>query len=577
VATLTVCTMTSNAGDRLEAWSERVLEFADELVIFVDEASSDGTLAIARQVADRCAVFDHPAVNAQVMDRCARCATSDWILWLDDDEVMHRDFAAAVGDHLEDRWVTHLLLPYRWMIEADDSVRWIASYPWTPDPRLRMWRNIGSLFWHRGRPHSPFDVQGESRLLVGDELAIWHEDFLLRDRAARERKTGRYRRNNVGPSREEYYLWEEAAPLDLREFAVDAVIRPPLPVGAARAADPPPPPRPPPRGRGAAPHGPVERIGMAEIHASSARNRPDTDIFAAEYQSHDGPVTIRANQGANVTVRVRNTSAHVWRSSGLHPGRVELSYHWEHDAAGQILRTGDTAVLAGDVGPGEVAVIEAGVWAPYEPGRYTLVWDLRAAGFNWFSERGVAPYRVGIDVVAAGRRTGRPRTVAEIPARARPPAPGRLVSAGRWLRAAQDTFTGNRRIRASNLHPIEPQRLIDTRNGTGVPGVPTGPIAAGTTVEVDVGDQHCVPVGATAVVGTLSVLGATYNGWVSAVAGGSPARPVTCHFHHDGSPTSTAVVVALGRDEHAGRLALVLSDNWPGHAQLVLDATGYLA
>lgn len=77
---LTVCSTVSNAEDRFEHWAERVLEFADELVVCVDSASADGTLDLARSVADRVAIFEHADVNNQVMDWAANLASGDWIL-----------------------------------------------------------------------------------------------------------------------------------------------------------------------------------------------------------------------------------------------------------------------------------------------------------------------------------------------------------------------------------------------------------------------------------------------------------------------------------------------------------------
>ncbi len=70
----------------------RALAFADEIVV-VDKGSTDGTLAIARSLADRViSVPWSPTVEATRGLAVTRC-THDWILFLDDDECLN---AAAV-------------------------------------------------------------------------------------------------------------------------------------------------------------------------------------------------------------------------------------------------------------------------------------------------------------------------------------------------------------------------------------------------------------------------------------------------------------------------------------------------
>jgi hypothetical protein len=92
-----------------------------------------------------------------------------------------------------------------------------------------------------------------------------------------------------------------------------------------------------------------------------------------------------------------------------------LSYHWVHPDYGMLLRDGDISILKTSVEPGTEIRVVAGLWAPYEPGRYQLQWDLRSEGGSWFSERGIDPLCVDVTVEEKDRLLARPRQVATLP------------------------------------------------------------------------------------------------------------------------------------------------------------------
>ncbi len=96
-----------------------------------------------------------------------------------------------------------------------------------------MFRNLGGIFSHAGRTHSPFEVLGDGRLLEADELAIWHTVFLIRDREALDEKVARYR--ETGLSCEEYYQLDEAGVLTYQPCDAGAIIREAAPEARAEA------------------------------------------------------------------------------------------------------------------------------------------------------------------------------------------------------------------------------------------------------------------------------------------------------------------------------------------------------
>lgn len=562
-ARLTVCTIVYNAEDRFQHWAERALEVADELVICVNAASTDATLELARAVGDTVVSYEHTGNNEGSMDYCAHLATGDWILWLDDDDLLHRDFPERVAPLLEDRSVTHYWQPYRWLVDEGDGLGWIRSFPWYPNPVLRLFRNLGGVYRHAALPHSAFEVAGDGRALDDDALAVWHTVFLIRDRQALKAKVERYRTLPI--SCEEYYLLDEARPLDVERVDPDAILRPATPAARKEAA------------RRSQRYGdrprPVPFVDRATLHRSYARHRQGADIFAADYLHDRTPTQVAANHGISTEVTVRNTSGLAWRTSGTGPGRVVLSYHWEHDAAGILVRRGDLSLLPHAVEPGEAVTVVAGAWAPYEPGRYTLVWDLLAEEVNWFSERGVPPRGVPVEVVAANRRLDRPRATAELPPLAPTRRPADLPrSLRRWAAATVDATRSRAGLRAANLRPVAPERIYDSRDGTGVPGAVNGPLAAGQEVRLAVAGHRGVPDTAVGMVGTLAVVDADYNGFVTLRPAGTTAGTVTAYFSQERGSEASLVTVGFGD----GAVSLVPSDNWPGHLQVLLEVVGYL-
>ena len=552
-------------------------------MLLVDSESTDDTLDVACAYADRVQVVEHPPFIEVAMDWGLRRATGEWLLWLDDDELVSTSFGAARDQLLADPDLTHYWLPYRWVVPgADGGHRWLRQFPWYPNERLRLIRNVGSVFHHRGRLHSPIEVAGDGRVLDADEGVIYHLDLAWRSRAEREAKVARYRGNNA-PSCEEYYLYEDyAATLRAEPFDDEEITRPPTPA-ARRAAEE-------RRERFAATPGSnvdPEVATVAAMQARIARHWENADVFSAEYLEHDTPATVLPNRGYVVELAVRNTSAVPWRNSGPLRGRVAMSYHWAHPDHGVLLEHGDRALLPRVVEPGEVVRFPAGIWTPLEPGRYVLQWDLCVEEIGWFSDRGVAPLQVEVEVTGDERLLATPRVVATLPTRARhepppAPAPGVRPRVVRFVAQARGRLPRPRRpgpdLMAANVVPIRPVRVLDTRDGTGNPGAVVGPVAAGDVVEIAVGGHAGVPSHAVGVVATLSVPHATYNGFVTAFPADGTAGDafVSAYFNDQGRPAANQVVVGLGRGAWHGKLALRLSDNHPGRGHLVVDVVAYL-
>ena len=95
---LTVTVITRNEAANIQAALESVA-WADEIVV-VDSRSTDGTVAIARQLASRVEERDWPGYSAQ-KNYAAGLASNDWILSLDADERVSPELAGEIRSLLQ--------------------------------------------------------------------------------------------------------------------------------------------------------------------------------------------------------------------------------------------------------------------------------------------------------------------------------------------------------------------------------------------------------------------------------------------------------------------------------------------
>jgi len=136
-------------------------------------------------------------------------------------------------------------------------------------------------------------------------------------------------------------------------------------------------------------------------------------------------------------------------------------------------------------------------------------------------------------------------------------------------------------MRARNVVPMAPVRVLDTRDGSGAPGTVLGPLHAGSSVTIELVEPFGIPGNAVGVIGNLSVPTATYNGYVTASPGDGTDGAngfVSLYFNDRGEPTVNQVTMLLGPSGAVGgRVSLRLSDNHPGTAQLLLDLVAYVS
>jgi len=539
--------MTKDSGGHLGWWLERVRRYADEVVVAVDRTSVDDTYDVACGGADRVHVLELAGVSEPAKDWIAKQAAGDWVLMLDDDEALPHDADQLLPPLLQDRRFTHYGLPVRWVVRAPDGgLAWLRQHPWHSPRWIRLTRNLGGLLRVQPLMHAVPEVAGEGCALPpAGPIALYHLDLLWRDRAAREAKVARYRAvaGRDRPTGEEHYLPEDYAA---------TLVHAPLPPGEEFPTEV-PAVRP---GRGVPRAAPVVTLACLEQHARDIGDDPP--IWSVEWLGHETPSSLLANRGYCVPVRVRNTSDATWRSPGTVRGRVALSHRWGSQTWGLEVPLGDVTLLERSLAPGESTEVLAGLWAPAQPGRYTLSWDMLCEGVAWFSSRGSAALRVDVEVVDSGRRPTAPHFVGVRPVgEEADPAP----------------------TPASRVIALPPVRVLDSRDGSGLADAPTGPLSSDDVVVLRLAGAAGVPPDAVGVFCTVTVLDADYAGFVTVYpTDGTSGRAFPhVHFSAGGNPVANTALSALGRGRGYGRLSLHLSAGPRGAgAHLVVDVSGYL-
>jgi hypothetical protein len=120
----------------------------------------------------------------------------------------------------------------------------------------------------------------------------------------------------------------------------------------------------------------------------------------------------------------------------------------------------------------------------------------------------------------------------------------------------------------ATYHPMDPQRLVDTRYSTGL----SGPFAANTPRTFQVTGRFGIPAGATAVTGNLTVVNSTAS-WAVYLGPSPIAHPTTSTVNFLAHQVaSNNVTVSLGP---GGTLAATYMGPAGATTDLVFDVTGY--
>ncbi len=128
---------------------------------------------------------------------------------------------------------------------------------------------------------------------------------------------------------------------------------------------------------------------------------PPDDFYRAQLVLVGAPAVLGAGQTGTATVGITNLSECRWEATRKEPGwrgSVRLSYHWYDDAGKVVQWDGERTNLPHDLGPKDSVTVAAQIFAPFDPGAYTLEITLVQEGIAWFEQKGSAGLRASIRV-----------------------------------------------------------------------------------------------------------------------------------------------------------------------------------
>ncbi len=175
---LSVCILACNEEAELERCI-RAVNWADEIVVVVDDKSLDGSEAVARRLASRVERRRY-AGDVDQKRYATSLAKHDWVLIVDPDEVVSDELATSIRGVLEERGqvLAGREAPVAYLLNRATYHlgRWIRHGDFYPDWKLRLFCKSRARFVGRD-PHGRVEVEGPTRRLEGELFHYSYRDL----------------------------------------------------------------------------------------------------------------------------------------------------------------------------------------------------------------------------------------------------------------------------------------------------------------------------------------------------------------------------------------------------------------
>ena len=205
--TISALVLTRNSESRLRRCLESIKDtsFVDEIVVCVDDATTDRTFSVAQEFTPHVHHLRTEGYLESALQKCAEFCTGDYILRIDDDESLGGNWDRSSFELLASlNNFVQFWLPRRWLVPPGDI--FIADGPWFPDLQLRLFANESSKIHWPKAPHEEMHVGGRSLNLF--DRWIVHHALVDRSRGERRRRCEEYRRLNQLKDFAYVYLYE---------------------------------------------------------------------------------------------------------------------------------------------------------------------------------------------------------------------------------------------------------------------------------------------------------------------------------------------------------------------------------
>ncbi len=382
--TLSVCCITRGPSRRVALQLGLVRAVADEIVVAIDDRIDPELIGPLVEVADEVVLYPYEEPVDRPVGWVHSLCRSDWILWLDDDELVSSRLARELESLVRAPEVTHYWLTRRWLY--GDARSLLDEAPWTPDYQLRLVRNDPALLWFPGITHWPIEAMGPHGYV---EAPLYHTDLLLNPLERRREKSSRYERLLPGkrvaglPLNHAYYLPEDRAGVALAPVPEEDVAT----IEAALAGDP--------WGERTAPPGDLRRARRAEVDLHWHGRPATSELYRARLQPLRAELSLAARETRALDVRISNEGTHTWPPGLLGYPQIRVSYRWRRPDGSVLVDDGLRTTFPHAVRPGDTALVPVDVTAPAKPGAYSLELDLVHEHVRWFA----TPVEVRVEVV----------------------------------------------------------------------------------------------------------------------------------------------------------------------------------
>ncbi len=369
---LSICCITTDPPPRVAHTLGLFRDVADEILIAVDSSVNPARLDAFAGLTSRIYRFDFRPPVDRPRAWLAAQSRSQWILWIDGDEIPSPALVGELPGLVAARDVLQYWIPRRWLYPDPDH--WLEETPWWPDLQIRLVRNDPAITCY-GTTHEPIASVLPARVLTSP---LYHLSPLVSSVAERRVKCRLYDADRPGmvspaggPFNETLQIPEEYATL------------PPVPVpdgdrpwiAEALAAD-----RSAKADRGGGVKAPL--VDDAEIDAFSPVRDFDAGAYRARIAVMERDTRCAPGVTRSLLVRVENHGNATWPWGFQRPW-VRVSYHW-CGMDGQVLMEGTRTCLPTTLRPGESALVSVDIAPPAKPGRYFLDLDLVHEHVQWF-------------------------------------------------------------------------------------------------------------------------------------------------------------------------------------------------
>lgn len=170
---LSVVISTYNRAKSLERTLRSVSSFVDEIIV-VDNESPDETTKVAKQYKAKVVRLPNNQMLNVNKNAGIRKATGDWILYLDDDEVIPADLAVEIVRVIREPATDSLKVVGYWIRRKNIIFgKWIEHGIWWPDQQLRLFKKSYGIYPAK-HVHEHLDITGPTDTL---ELPYIHYNY----------------------------------------------------------------------------------------------------------------------------------------------------------------------------------------------------------------------------------------------------------------------------------------------------------------------------------------------------------------------------------------------------------------